>query len=354
MACYHPLKGFAIGTTAAGKVDYKVCSYDVDHVELCNGTWEASGVPIRSMRAEAVVREFIEIPCGQCVGCRLEYSRQWANRCMLELQYHDSSYFVTLTYDDAHVPKSYYADPETGEAFTSLTLVKRDFQLFMKRLRRSFPNDDIRFFMAGEYGGQTFRPHYHAIIFGLHLDDLKPWRRSKQGFTYYNSEALQRVWSVKDPDGVVRPIGYAVVAEVTWETCAYTARYVMKKLNGVKAQFYVDHNITPEFTLMSRKPGIAAQYFVDHPDLYDYEYINIPTAKGGRKFRSPRYFDRLYDVDHPDEMKEIKKARKRLAEDAKKIKLSKTNLSYMEVLAVEERNLKERLKLLKRSMENDA
>lgn len=350
MACYHPLKGFIVGETAAGKMDLKVCSYDVDHVEFYRGTWIACRDSHFSGVSEAIVRDFVEIPCGQCTGCRLDYSRQWANRCMLELQDHDSAYFVTLTYDDAHVPKSYYGHPKTGEAITSLTLVKRDFQLFMKRLRKAFPDDKIRYFMAGEYGSKTFRPHYHAIIFGLHLDDLKPWSKSKEGFTYYNSEALQRAWSVKDDDGVVRPLGYAVAAEVTWETCAYTARYVMKKLNGAAAQFYLDHNIEREFTLMSRKPGIAAKYFEDHPDIYEYEYINISTPKGGRKFRAPKYFDRLFDIEHPDEMKEIKEARKRMAIDARNAKLSKTDLSYIELLAVEERALKERLKKLERSL----
>lgn len=351
MACYHPLKGFPIGKTAAGKTNYKITGYGADHVELQNGSWVPVHTPLRSGCAEAVVRSFIEIPCGQCLGCRLEYSRQWANRCMLELQYHDSAYFVTLTYNDAHVPKSYYGDPDTGEALTSLTLLKKDFQDFMKRLRKAHPDDKIRYFMSGEYGDQRARPHYHAILFGLHLNDLKFYKRGFDGFTYYNSEALSRAWSVKDDDGEYRPLGYAVVAQVTWETCAYTARYVMKKLNGAEAQFYIDHNIEREFTLMSRKPGIAAQYYQDHPDIYECEYINISTDKGGRKFRPPRYYDRLFDVENPDEMAEIKAARKRMAEDAKKVKLSKTNLSYLEMLAVEERNLKERIKSLKRSIE---
>lgn len=210
----------------------------------------------------------ILVPCGKCVGCRLEYSRQWANRCMLELQYHDSAYFVTLTYDDYHVPRSYYADPETGEAQASLTLDKRDWQLFMKRLRKAHPDDKIRFFMCGEYGPNTFRPHYHAIIFGLHLDDLVPWSRSDQGYQYYRSESLERAWSVKTTfDGIdgetcatpLAPIGYALVGEVTWETCAYTARYIMKKLNGPEAQFYSDFNLQPPFVLMSRKPVFTSR-----------------------------------------------------------------------------------------------
>jgi hypothetical protein len=288
-----------------------------------------------------------KLPCGQCIGCRLDYSRQWANRCMLELQYHDSSFFVTLTYDDEHVPRSYYSDPETGEAFTSLTLVKRDFQLFMKRLRKRFSNDHIRFFMSGEYGGTTFRPHYHAIIFGLHLDDLQVYKRSPQGFTYYNSPSLQSCWC--DKDG--KPIGFAVVAEVTWETCAYTARYVMKKLKGAEADFYTNFNIQPEFTLMSRKPGIARQYYDEHPEIYDHEYINISTDKGGRRFRPPRYYDKLFDLENPERMQEIKDIRKKMAVEAQKAKLQRTSLAPEHLLEVEERSKERQIKSLRRPLE---
>lgn len=290
----------------------------------------------------------MKLPCGQCVGCRIQYSRQWADRCMLELQYHDSAYFVTLTYDDKHVPRSYYPDPKTGEAFTSLTLQKRDFQLFMKRLRRHFENDKIRFFMSGEYGSQTFRPHYHAILFGLHLDDLLLYKQSPQGFAYYNSPSLQKCWS--DPE-TGEPYGFAVVAEVTWETCAYTARYVMKKLTGKEAEFYTNFNIQPEFTLMSRKPGIARQYFDEHPDLYKSEYINVKTEKGGLKFRPPRYFDKLYDLEHPEEMQAIKDIRKKMAIEAQKAKLSRTTLSPDELLAVQERSFERKINTLRRPLE---
>lgn len=290
----------------------------------------------------------MKIPCGQCVGCRIQYSREWANRCMLELKYHDSAYFVTLTYDDKHVPRSYYGDPETGEAMTSLTLLKRDFQLFMKRLRRHFENDHIRFFMSGEYGSQTFRPHYHAILFGLHLDDLVLYKQSPQGFAYYNSESLQKCWS--DPE-TGEPLGFAVAAEVTWETCAYTARYVMKKLTGKEAEFYTNFNIQPEFTLMSRKPGIARQYYDDHPDIYKTEFINVSTEKGGLKFRPPRYFDKLYDLEHPEEMQTIKDVRQKMAAEAQKAKLQRSTLSADELLAVQERSLETKIKTLRRPLE---
>lgn len=337
MACYHPLQALDVGMTANGKKDIKFLSYkpsENEHFVTYDGKFYHRS-------------RLMQLPCGQCVGCRLEYSRQWANRCMLELEYHDSAYFVTLTYDDFHVPINYYcSNDETGEASPSLTLCKRDFQLFMKRLRKRFSNDKIRFFMAGEYGSSTFRPHYHAILYGLHLDDLTVYKRSPQGHTYYNSDSLASCWRDSNGDA----IGFVVVAPVTWETCAYTARYVMKKLKGSEAKFYSDFNIQPEFTLMSRKPGIARQWYEDHPDLYDYDYINISTPKGGRKFRPPKYFDKLYDVEHPDEMAEIKELRQKFAAEAMKAKLSNTSLSPDELLEVEEATKVAQIKSLRRTI----
>ena len=262
---------------------------------------------------------------------------------MLELGYHDSSYFCTFTYDDEHVPRTFYPDPETGEALPALTLKKRDFQLLMKRIRKRFEADKIRFFMAGEYGSETFRPHYHAIIFGLHLDDLIPYKTVREGgeyYTYYNSPSLQECW----------PYGYVVVGEVTWESCAYTARYVMKKMKGKEAEFYDKHNIQPEFTLMSRRPGIARQYYDENPNLYDFDKINISTPKGGRSFRPPRYFDKLYDVECPEKSAELKELRKKLAVEAQKAKLQKTSLTSQELLKVQEEKQANRIKSLRRSL----
>lgn len=332
MACYHPL--FA---TTYDRADGK------KQISIWNTMsvlrWEDEHHKKFEDRTD-----FLPLPCGKCIGCRLEYSRQWANRCMLELQYHESSYFVTLTYNDEHLRINYYPDPETGEAFESATLCKRDFQLFMKRLRKKY-GDGIRFFAAGEYGTKTFRPHYHAIIFGLKLDDLKPYKRSAQGFQYYTSEALQSVWC---EDG--QPIGYAVVAPVTWETCAYTARYVVKKLNGAEAQFYSDFNLVPEFSLMSRRPGIARQYYDDHPDLMEKDKINIATDKKGLSFKPPRYYDHLYDLEEPVKAKERKERLARVAKAAAKMKMSKTNLSYLDQLQVNENALTARIGALKRNI----
>lgn len=371
MACYHPLRAFEVGTTPAGKRQMKITGYDVAAVYqfdagspwYCLGPDPVAGVPLRPAGAFRFITRSLEIGCGQCVGCRLERSRQWANRCMLELEYHDSAYFVTLTYNEDYVPVSYYDDPETGEAFPSYTLRKKDFQDFMKRLRWSFPDDKIRFFACGEYGPETMRPHYHAILFGLHLDDLKPWSRSPQGFQYYLSPSLQRVWSkrlvpkhqssvtpMSLPGFDYAPLGHILVSPVTWETCAYTARYVMKKLNGPEAKFYSDFSLEPPFSLMSRKPGIARQWYEDHPDCYDFEYINVSTPTGGRKFRPPRYFDKLYDIDEPEKMAAIKLTRQKMAEASKKAKLSSTSLSYLQLLEVAENTKLGSIKKLERRL----
>lgn len=339
MACYHPLNAVLIGYKPDGKKVLKFLNCPVNDnqqsITIGNKTYGMD--------------KLIKIPCGQCLGCRLEYSRQWANRCLLELQYHDSAWFATFTYDDDHVPRTYYPDLETGEAIPALTLRKRDFQLLMKRIRKRFGEDHIRFFMSGEYGSETFRPHYHAILFGLHLDDLVPYKTVKEAgqfYTYYNSPSLQSCWL--DHDG--KPIGYVVVGEVTWESCAYTARYVMKKLKGTEADFYSTHNIEPEFTLMSRRPGIARQYYDDHPDLYDDEWINVSTEKGGKKFRPPKYFDRLFDVDNPEKSAELKELRKKLAIESQQAKLSRTSLTGDELLEVQENHLSGKLKSLRRNL----
>jgi len=324
MPCFHPLEAVILpGTTANGKRNIKILSGP--HASEVYPTWQR-----------------LKLPCGQCYGCRLEYSRQWANRCMLELPYHDQSWFLTLTYDDDHVPRTYYASNDDGEADPALTLSYkgRDLELFWKRLRKAHPDDHIRYFACGEYGSTTYRPHYHAIVFGLSLDDLRPYKRSPQNYDYFISDSLTECWG----------LGFVVVGQVTWETCAYTARYIMKKLTGPQAQFYEDFNLQPEFVRMSRRPGLARQYYDDHPDLYQHEYINLSTDVGGLKFRPPRYYDKLYDLDFPDQMEQVKAVRKRLAAAQESAKAQRTNLEYYERLAVEEAALKARTKSLERKL----
>lgn len=336
MACYHPLKAWHTGSynLDTGKEILSVTGYD------------HQGPPGNL--------GFVEIPCGRCIGCRLEYSRQWANRCLLELGYHEQSWFVTLTYDDVHVPRRYYGAPDTGVALPSLSLCKRDIQLFFKRLRKGFPDCHIRYFGCGEYGPTTVRPHYHLIVFGLELDDLVFEKNSATGHPIYKSKRLERAWSFppRERGDLYSPeptlAGFVTVQPVTWECCAYTARYITKKLNGPQGEFYTQFNIDPPFTLCSRKPGIGRQYYDDHPDLYDHDFIHVSTSTGGKKFRPPRYYHKLFDVDYPEKSAELRETRKRMAEYQKQLKMEKTDLSYLEYLAVEESSLNDRIKSLKR------
>ena len=133
----------------------------------------------------------INLACGQCVGCRLERSRQWAVRCIHEAKCWKQNCFVTLTYDDEHLP-------EHGN------LVYRDFQLFMKKLRRRY-HDGIRFFMCGEYGEQDSRPHFHACLFNFDFPLKYRWKTRNGVSVLYRSDALDELWGK----------GFASVGEVT-------------------------------------------------------------------------------------------------------------------------------------------
>lgn len=375
MSCYHPLKGFQIGYHPSGKPNYKICSYSVDHLERSpqSGQWVEVGTGEVLFKGKFVDRVFssVDIPCGHCIGCRISRSRDWACRLMLELKDHDEAWFVTLTYDDRNLPINYYGDvtPEgvkvtpDGEVAEyhfipsgkydedgnlidrlvlngefSLSLQKRDLQLFFKRLRKACANP-LRYYAVGEYGSRNMRPHYHAIIFGLHIPDLVQCGFSGD-FPIYNSKWLKKIWS----NGIVR------IGHVTWESCAYTARYIQKKLNGASAVNYTNFQLCPEFSLMSRRPGIGRKFFDENSSsIYDTDSIYLSTMKGGIKIKPSRYYDKLFDVEQPDVYQKVKSVRKERSELIKAQKLAQTNLSYLDLLSVEERNFKEKVKSLKRS-----
>lgn len=350
MSCTHPLKGFNIGINPKTHNNLlKITSYKADHVEKCDdgkirAFFDSNTHNVFGKRFD----EWQEIPCGQCINCRLEYSRQWANRCALEMKYHDSNLFLTLTYDDEHLPTRVikdFVDPLNGEVkdLTVHSLVKEDMQKFMKSLRDAYGYEKLRFFGCGEYGSVSCRPHLHIIIFGLKLDDLKVYKTIKQGdeyITYYNSKFIDKIWKK----------GFTVIAPATWETVAYTARYVTKKLNGDMADFYKWYGIEPEFVLMSRKPGIGYKYFEDNMQhIFDTNNIVISNLKGSRQIKPPRYFKKALEKIDPDWYNDIREYNKEQAEIVKNIKLSKTSLSYLDYLDNEEKLLKEKIKVLKRN-----
>ena len=304
MSCYHPLKAFQIGFHPSGKPKYKICSYDVNYVFIDpSGKSFCSSVMNYNVQ-NRVISDYIEIPCGKCIGCRLQQSREWATRIMLESQDHDENWFVTLTYDDEHIPEIDFAksvDEDTGELLdigTLQTLCKRDLQLFNKRLRKYFSDDKIRFFACGEYGESSARPHYHSIYFGLHVKDLKFFKMSRLGDKYYISDTITHLWGK----------GHVLLAPLTWESAAYVARYVTKKFTGDMAKYwYDDIGLTPPFTVMSRRPGIASNYFdLNADDLLKFDGGVISTKNGAKIYPNPRYFKKKLDLLFPEEYCNIK------------------------------------------------
>lgn len=327
MSCYHPLIGFPTGKlTVNGKPEYVI-----------RKSSESANFQIELDNNE----NHILIPCGHCIGCRLDHSRAWADRMMLELETSKSGCFVTLTYDNEHIPPAQF-DEEDNLLYG--TLDKRDCQLFMKRLRKYFDGKKVRFYLAGEYGEHTLRPHYHAILFGLSLNDFpdkKEHGKNELGQLYYISDTLSRIWSK----------GFVLLSEVSWKTCAYVARYVTKKWSGPYAIDYAIRNCIPEFSLMSRKPGIGREYLELHPDCLDMANINLSTPDGGLKIQIPKYYYKQLIFEpsasenllyNPEKYDKIMSERKRHAEDKMMIELSKTSLSYLEYLeACENKKLKQ-------------
>lgn len=233
----------------------------------------------------------IAVPCGQCVGCRLEKSRQWAMRCMHEKRMFDESCFLTLTYDDEHLPKYN-------------TLDKRDLQLFFKRLRKEY-GEYIRYYACGEYGETTGRPHYHVLLFNLDFDDKVQVGRNKRGDPYFESEDLADLWEE----------GHSMLGDLTFESCAYVARYCVEKVTGVKSEEHyrlVDADgvvigaRVPEFSLMSLKPGLGTFYYWKYGRevrAHDNVVVN------GRNVRPPKFYDSRTAVVDGDRLDELKRDR---------------------------------------------
>jgi hypothetical protein len=267
MPCYHPLKGYrSREVNESGK----------------------RGIVFNPSRG--YIDQSVTVPCGQCVGCRLERSRQWAIRCAHEASLHEANCFITLTYNDSFLPRD-----------RSLNL--DHFQRFMKRLRKRF-GSGIRFYHCGEYGEQYGRPHYHACLFNFDFPDRKLWKVNN-GHRLYTSEILSELW----------PFGYSSIGDVTFESAAYVARYIMKKVTGDMAEdhyTWVDpetgevHKLKPEYTTMSRRPGIGKDWLDKYKeDVFPGDFV----VMNGKKMKPPKFYDRQYELDSPDDFKKIKRQR---------------------------------------------
>jgi len=228
------------------------------------------------------------VPCGQCVGCRLDRSRSWAIRCMHEASLYEDNCFITLTYAPEHLPKNNSLDYSHYQKFMK-RLIKRFSSADITRQGDSACYRNIRFYMAGEYGGLRGRPHYHACIFNFDFPDKKEWMKSPSGEMLYRSKALEELW----------PFGFSSIGEVNFKSAAYVARYIMKKITGnaaaaayetVDNDGVVDYRV-PEFNNMSRRPGIGSAWIERYAsDVYPHDYVVVD----GKKCRPPRYYDNKF------------------------------------------------------------
>lgn len=266
MPCYSPLKGFV--NKESGGIVFK-----------------------RSKLAGAEM----EVACGQCLGCRLDYSRTWGFRQVHESLCHDDNSFITLTYAPENLPRG-------G------TLVKEHLQKFFKRLRHHIAPRRVRYYACGEYGSKLTRPHYHANLFGLDFEDKELFSQQPD-YNIYTSEMLSDIWQ----------LGFVTCGEFTLQTAMYTARYITKKVTGPTAHEHyqnVDlqtgelYQLLPEFTVMSRRPGLGRDYYERYnSDFFPSDEIPVPGSGVFKKV--PRYYETIFQSDDPVGHEEIKRIREK-------------------------------------------
>ena len=260
MACYHPLVGYySRDVNDSGK---RSLVFNPD----------SSLLPVP-----------VQVPCGRCIGCRLDRSLSWAVRCMHEASLYDENCFITLTFNDDYISDG--------------SLHVEDFQNFMKRLRQEIAPRRIRFFHCGEYGAKYSRPHHHACIFGYDFPDKVLFRGD-----IYTSEILSRLW----------PYGFSTVGKVTFESAAYVARYVLKKWSKADLKgeglYEAMRNFSecersgsayqgrkPEYVTMSRRPGIGSTWFSKFGnEVTSTGYVLMPN---GKKAKPPKFYDSRFELD---------------------------------------------------------
>ena len=251
-------------------------------------------------RSEGYTDMEMEIPCSRCHGCRLEKSRIWAVRCMHEAEMNKNNCFLTLTYSDENLPEGN-------------TIVKEHLQQFWKRLRK---DHKFKYFACGEYGDTTGRAHYHAILFGYDPSD-KVFYKHANGNDLFKSKYLEKKWGH----------GHVTIGNCTFESCAYVARYVMKKnmnkLTKHKEFRHFDYETgeiiderKPEFQLTSQ--GLGSDFYDKYvSDIY-YSADGELIQRGNIRMQPPKYYEKKFEQVNPERLKYIKAKRRLKAERFKK------------------------------------
>ena len=307
------------------------------------------------LKMNLIYDSICQIPCGQCLECKLSNSREWAQRSVAEASMHSENWFITLTYDDEHLPPSELTYSRHSFEFGAWhPLVYEDFQAFKKRFLerlRYLGIEDVRFLMCGEYGPKNGRPHFHAIFYNCPLPDLKKVKDVTVGgksFVYLTSEIVEKSWGK----------GFITIGEVNWETSAYVSRYVMKKFSSLDEYDYQKlcfsngwEPLPPEMRQASRRPGLAKPYFDEKKDeIYRLDKVVLPN---GKTCKPCAYFDSLYDLENPEllqALKEIRKQRAFIRELNEQSDCKSKNINYKEYKDKQYDALVRRVNKLKRNL----
>lgn len=310
------------------------CFHPVDAWRVENDT----KLKFTKPKNEKYVIEKLQIPCGKCIGCLLDRANDWATRCWAECQNWKNNCFITLTYDNEHLPEN-------------AQLLKDDLQKFWKRLRyyekgmeywnnpRTGKHENpIRYFSCGEYGPKNGRPHFHACVFNWRPKDLKFYKKNHQGDDLYTSKTLSKIWGK----------GYVIIGNLNYQSACYVARYVTKKSFGQMAKIiYKDKN--PEFTESSRNGGIGIMKWINEKvEIIKNKGIYIKIKDTVKLKRIPKFYMKKFKDENPCDYEWFVFENIMTAKENKQKILSKTTLTESEYLEMQERNLLEKAKILKR------
>lgn len=249
--------------------------------------------PIYIKKHRYLVKQ-IPVPCGKCPPCKKRRVDQWVFRLKQEDKISLMSHFVTLTYSTDHVPIS-----DNG----FMTLAKKDFQNFIKRLRH-LTNNNVKYYACGEYGTQNKRPHYHAIIF--------------------NIQAVQHYASAWCLNGV--QLGKIDVGGVSGNSIAYTCKYMDKEKT---IPLHSRDDRTKEFSLMSK--GLGQNYL--SPEIIKYHKENLDrlylTTQDGNKIAMPKYYrQKIFSEDEKRKQIHIIKQALDEVKDEQVLQLQKKGIDY--------------------------
>lgn len=272
------------------------CHYPVRAYRIGDKENRSLGVVFDLKKGYNIIQDLM-MPCGQCLGCKQTRIRSWALRCMHEARMWEHNYFVTLTYNDEHLPHDNSLDYGEFQAF--MKKVRHWFGIFDWKKKKQWPKTKVRFFMCGEYG-EIGRPHYHVLLYNAPIPDLKYLKDGKGGNRLYTSELISALWNNK---------GFVTIGSVQYESAAYVAQYCMNKVGKTDLDYMLtdletgqQYQRKKEMTRMSLKPGIGAQWYEKYNrDVFPHDRCIV----NGVQVAPPKYYSERLKKQNPEAYEEI-------------------------------------------------